>query len=119
MTADNHHLAFLIEMLAGNSLPADIDIRTAPEGDLATIFRALMNQWDTRPLPPTFYEQQDAWLQTQAQRKGVVTIEETTPSPVDHRLRLWRGDITRLAVDAIVNAANQQMLGCFARDTTA
>ena len=34
--------------------------------------------------------------------------------PVQPGLYLWQGDITTLAVDAIVNAANSQMLGCFA-----
>jgi O-acetyl-ADP-ribose deacetylase (regulator of RNase III) len=40
-------------------------------------------------------------------------VGEAEPSPADGRLRLWRGDITTLAADAIVNAANSQMLGCW------
>ena len=31
---------------------------------------------------------------------------------MDERVMLWRGDITTLAVDAIVSAANSQMPGC-------
>ena len=45
---------------------------------------------------------------------GVATFADTTPSPTDPRLRLWRGDITTLAADAIVNAANSGMTGCWA-----
>ncbi len=50
---------------------------------------------------------EDAELQMQREDKGVVTIE-------GEGLRLWQGDITRLQVDAIVNAANAQALGCWA-----
>ena len=50
---------------------------------------------------------QDAELQMQRKDKGVVTIE-------GEGMQLWKGDITRLKVDAIVNAANAQALGCWA-----
>lgn len=43
--------------------------------------------------------------------KGIVTLKDIPLR--EEGLSLWQGDITRLAVDAIVNAANSQMLGCF------
>jgi O-acetyl-ADP-ribose deacetylase (regulator of RNase III) len=46
--------------------------------------------------------------------RGVHAVGEASASPGDARLRLWRGDITTFAADAIVNAANSQMLGCWA-----
>lgn len=50
--------------------------------------------------------------------RGVVDVAAVdataTPAPADARMRLWRGDVRRLAVDAVVNAANSALLGCFA-----
>ena len=54
---------------------------------------------------------QDEYLQERNRENGIVTLSEI-PEAADH-ISLWQGDITRLAVDAIVNAANSQMLGCF------
>ena len=71
------------------------------------MMRALMNVWEPREISADFLTMQDAELQQQAQDKGVVEI-------ADKGLTIWQGDITRLKVDAIVNAANAQGLGCWA-----
>ncbi len=89
-----------------------IDI-PASIADKRNLLRALMNVRPPLPLSPELMELQDGELQAQREEKGVVTLNEIPPSPRDARMRLWQGDITRLKVDAIVNAANSQMLGCF------
>ena len=70
------------------------------------LFRALMNVRPPMPASEAFLRLQDEQLQAQLKEKGVVEI-------AGQSLREWQGDITRLKVDAIVNAANSQMLGCF------
>ena len=70
------------------------------------LMRALMNVWQPHPVSQELLEAQDRELQRQREERGVVEFEE-------EGLFLWQGDITRLKVDAIVNAANSQMLGCW------
>ena len=71
------------------------------------MMRALMNVWAPKEISADFLRMQNDELQQQAQDKGVVEI-------ADKGLTIWQGDITRLKVDAIVNAANAQGLGCWA-----
>ena len=94
------------------------------------MMRALMNVWEPREISADFLTIQDAELQLQAKDKGIVNIDDVAAanwlSPSGRRaepsslftfhssLLLWQGDITRLKVDAIVNAANAQGLGCWA-----
>lgn len=67
------------------------------------LLRALMNVWEPQPLSEDFLRAQDAELQAQLTDKGVEEVDGN----------LWKGDITRLKVDAIVNAANSRGLGCW------
>ena len=75
------------------------------------ILRSLMNIRMPRKMSETVLEVQDAYLQDRINENGIVMLKDI---PVKRDgISLWQGDITRLAVDAIVNAANSQMLGCF------
>ena len=72
-----------------------------------------MNVRLPKPISPDVLKIQDAYLQEERDRRGI-TDGMTLPSiPNDQRLVLWQGDITTLKADAIVNAANHAMLGCF------
>ena len=84
------------------------------------ILRSLMNIRMPKMMPSSVIAVQDEYLQERNREKGIVTLDEihTVASQGSRhafadQLSIWQGDITRLSVDAIVNAANSQMLGCF------
>lgn len=86
----------------------------APTQDLWLAFRALVNVREPWPADHDLLAAQDKLLQGLIAEAGITAVGTTAASPLDPRLRLWRGDITTLAVDAIVNAANDGMTGCWA-----
>lgn len=75
------------------------------------LLRSLMNVRPPFPASAEFFAVQDAYLQERLAQRGVTRLQDL--KPVQPGLYLWQGDITTLAADAIVNAANSQMLGCF------
>lgn len=75
------------------------------------LLRSLMNVRPPRAISEQFLKIQDAYLKDE--QTSIVDVDGLLPSPLDERLYLWQGDITTLKVDAIVNAANSGMCGCF------
>ena len=98
------------------------DLETPADTDgKRQLLRSLMNIRMPRAMDAATLRLQDAYLTERSRERGVVTpddiptIGESLHSghPFADRISLWQGDITRVAADAIVNAANAQMLGCF------
>jgi len=103
LMADNH---------VSHRIPASLEERQR-------MMRALMNVWEPRAISHEFAAMQDAELHMQREDKGIVSLTDVAAANYSlftfhSSLQLWQGDITRLQVDAIVNAANAQALGCWA-----
>lgn len=83
------------------------------EEEKKNAIRSLMNIRMPREISEELLQLQDNYLKKELTQKGVVTLEEIPVVKGQPGISLWQGDITRLKVGAIVNAANSQMLGCF------
>lgn len=109
----NEKLVFLIQELLSESsqyrgmkIPSDT-------GKQKRMLRSLMNIREPLPISEEFQQVQDQYLREEAEEKGIVNCEDLPVSRLDRRLALWKGDITILKADAIVNAANSALRGCY------
>jgi len=109
-------LDFLINYLLKEDLQySEMEIPSDLQGK-RDLFRALRNVRPPKPVGEEFLRMQDEELQAQLQEKGIVelaAVQQLSIFNSQFSISLWQGDITRLKVEAIVNAANSQMLGCF------
>lgn len=81
--------------------------------DLWLAFRALVNVRPPWPASRDFLVAQDELLPALIEEAGLHTVADAISVPNQPQVRLWRGDITTMGTDAIVNAANSGMTGCW------
>lgn len=102
---------FLIQsLLKENQEYRDMNIPAEPERQ-RQLLRGLMNIRAPKRIGADFLKMQDEYLQSETVAKGITDIADLTP--IQRGLYLWQGDITTLKCDAIVNAANSGMTGCY------
>ena len=107
----NERRIFLIqELLKENKRYEDMEIPQDFEEQRA-LLRALMNVRIAKNVDDEFIKVQDEYLKEETKRKGIVDIDDL--KPIKDGIYLWQGDITTLRCDAIVNAANSGMTGCY------
>ena len=110
MNQSEKRIYLILELLKESDEYSRITIPKKTE-EQKLLLRGLMNIRPPRKNNPDFQQIQDSYLTEETRQKGIVTLEEL--SPIQPGIYVWQGDITTLQCDAIVNAANSGMTGCY------
>ena len=107
----NERLDYLIQYLINESKQYEYLLSVQSLNEKKRILRSLMNIREPLPISKEFLKIQDEYLQEELKSQQIISIQDLTP--LKPQLYLWKGDITKLQADAIVNAGNSALLGCF------
>lgn len=107
MSQEKRRIYLIKKLLQENSQYQDIEIPQNAEAQ-KLLLRALFNVRQPQPISPQFKLIEDIYLREENAQKGIMDSKS-----LSGKIAVWQGDITRLKVDAIVNAANSGLTGCY------
>lgn len=110
MNQTERRIYLIKELQKDNSQLSQYKIPADEQGQ-KDLLRGLMNIWMPKPISEEYLRIESEYLRTENEAKGITKLSDLTP--IEKDLYLWQGDITTLECDAVVNAANSQMLGCW------
>ena len=110
MKQEERRLYLIRELLHEQPRYRNIEI-SKDHAEQKKLLRSLMNIRMAAPMSEAFLQIQDEYLQETVKEKGISDIRDLKPA--EEGIYLWQGDITTLKCDAIVNAANSGMTGCY------
>lgn len=110
MKQERRRLFLIKSLLQENKEYQNVQIPEDVDGQ-RQLLRGLLNVRAAKGCSADFLKMQDEYLQDIIREKGITDINNLTP--IQQGLYLWQGDITTLRCDAIVNAANSGMTGCY------
>lgn len=115
-------LDFLINYLLKENTKVKVDEIPSDTLEKKMLYRSLCNIREPRPMDETYIKIENEYLQEELQKKNITKVDNIKPivetikeSNLENKdkICLWQGDITTLQIEAIVNPANSQGLGCF------
>ena len=110
MTHEDKRIYLIKTLLAEQPRYRNIEIPTDTQGQ-KDLLRSLMNVRMPAPISDEYIEIESEYLKEETAAKGITRFADLMP--IEDGIYLWQGDITTLECDAIVNAANSRLLGCF------
>lgn len=110
MNQEERRVYLIEQLLKENSLYTAEKMPKSRQGQ-ERLLRTLINIRRPEPTSQEFLAVQDDYLQEETRKKGIVSLSQL--KPIQKGIYLWQGDITSLDCEAIVNAANSKMTGCY------
>ena len=110
MTHEEKRVYLIKSLLAEQPRYGSVEIPSDEQGQ-KDLLRSLMNVRLPAPVSDEYVQIESDYLKEETEKKGVTRLADLTPA--EDGVYLRQGDITTLECDAIVNAANSGLLGCF------
>ena len=107
-----NNINYLIDYLAKER---NIELREYKSfAERLIVYRALVNEREAKPISEEYLIKEDEFLQAFLKKNKITDSKDLETSKIDNnKIAIFKGSITRLKIEAIVNATNSKGTGCY------